>query len=95
MSFHAYRWYGGKHDPELNMLKYVCRQLYAETAALELRHNTLMFEQSQCTQRQLEPDRQLIAFAGMCAPSEFAWVKNILLNTKALGMYYYESLEYF
>ncbi|OAG09705.1 uncharacterized protein CC84DRAFT_1202368 [Paraphaeosphaeria sporulosa] len=32
------------HNQEFNQLKYACRQLYAETAGLEVKHNALRFD---------------------------------------------------
>jgi hypothetical protein len=86
--FHLYN-----TPPEFNQLKYVCRELYNETAALELKHNNLAF--SQVARAELEPDLQLLEFTRLCSPTKFAWVQTVELHIKALAMPYREHLSYF
>lgn len=79
--------------PEFNQLKYVCRELYNDTAALELKYNDLAF--SQVARAELEPDRQLLEFTRLCSLTKFAWLTTVELHIKALAIPYYEHLSYF
>ncbi|KAF2831192.1 hypothetical protein CC86DRAFT_430930 [Ophiobolus disseminans] len=79
--------------PEFNTLKYVCHKLYKDTAALELKFNTLVFIQTE--RAQLKPSRQLLEFVRLCSPAKFEWIKTIELQIKALVMSYKHHLRYF
>jgi hypothetical protein len=79
--------------PEFNQLKYVCRQLYQDTACLELQYNSLIF--MHMARAELEPDRQLVEFKRLCSPAKFAWIQRIEVHTQALAMAYNEILLHF
>jgi hypothetical protein len=54
---------------------------------LEIKHNnTLCFVQS--SWRQLEVGAQLAYFERLCSAPEFAWIRNVHLHIKALGISY-------
>lgn len=79
--------------PEFHQMKFVCRLLYNETESLELKYNTLVLERA--ARAEMEPDRQLLNFKGLCSPAIFSWINSIELHIKALAMPGSEILRYF
>ena len=60
-------------DGEFNQLKYVSRQLYAETAGIEARFNMVEF----LDDFEYEEPRDLLLFAKNCHPTKLQWFKKI------------------
>ncbi|KAF2877754.1 hypothetical protein BDV95DRAFT_588790 [Massariosphaeria phaeospora] len=63
---------------EYNQLKYVCRQLYAETAGLELKLNAWVVPGKY--DRRVSPEAMLVRFTRSCAPQRLTWLTNISLS---------------
>lgn len=62
---------------EFNQSKYVCRQLYTETAGLELKYSPItFFGNSQLTRL---PARLFNNFLSTCATSKVSWLSDIIL----------------
>ncbi|KAI8936733.1 hypothetical protein NX059_007120 [Plenodomus lindquistii] len=71
---------------EPNQIKYVCKQLYKETADIELQMNTLTFgSMSRSHSFRRSPVQQLDNFAVVCDKSRFAWIKRIRLVFEPRG----------
>ncbi|KAF2240957.1 hypothetical protein BU26DRAFT_572195 [Trematosphaeria pertusa] len=64
----------GMRDKEITKIKYVCRKLYAETAGLEIKFNSLRFSDSEC------PARMFKDFLAICSPSKAAWIRTVVLR---------------
>ncbi|KAF2121035.1 hypothetical protein BDV96DRAFT_595417 [Lophiotrema nucula] len=63
---------------ELNQLKYTCRQLYKETAGLELRFNTVSF--SLFHDVDMDPAERLVAFWKTLSPTRNLWLRTIVIT---------------
>jgi hypothetical protein len=65
---------------EINQLKYVCRQLYKETAGVEVKYNTLVFEHN----HHGGPTAidQFIQFTNTCSQVKSKWIRSVLLVTR-------------
>jgi hypothetical protein len=64
---------------EFNQLKYVCLKLYAETAALELRLNTLNIH-GQYHLPVTRPAYGFSCFVQQLSPSKHAWLAHVVLS---------------
>jgi hypothetical protein len=71
-----------KEDPRSwNQMQYVCRQLHAETKALELKYNPLIFRQTATWE--LVAWSQFSRFAKALPKSKLAWLRTITLSTNS------------
>jgi hypothetical protein len=59
---------------EFNQLKYACRQLYTETAGLELKDNCVRFHGPY-------PAHTFVSFIKVCAPSKVPWLADVIMCT--------------
>jgi hypothetical protein len=74
-------------QPEFNQLKWVNRQLYHETDALELRFNDILI--ARVLYSKMNVDNQLLAFEKRCTLMQSRMLNTITLNTKAFGRRYF------
>lgn len=68
---------------EFNRMKYVCHQLYQETAGLEAKFNTIIFRNNFSTEQFLE-------FRDTCSSERCAWLSSVVLKgrmERARGLY--------
>jgi hypothetical protein len=68
----------GGSEQSINQLKYVNRQLHAETAGLEIRFNTITFN----TQKPRAATRRFFQFTLKCAPNKLKWLRNVVIHEK-------------
>ena len=61
---------------DFNQLKYVCRQLYKETAGYEIRFNDILFQRSEKTTAL----KKLETFIGGCTNKTFGWLRRVTLH---------------
>jgi hypothetical protein len=62
-------------NEEFNQMKYVCRQLYFECKALELKYAPLIFTGN----RLVEPSLQFLTFVERCTPAKASWIRQVKL----------------
>ncbi|KAF2829481.1 hypothetical protein CC86DRAFT_454078 [Ophiobolus disseminans] len=67
---------------DFNQVKYVCRQLYYDTAGLELKYSSVAFNGT-CFYG-TDPARTFLNFLGACATSNVSWPTNIILSTRGM-----------
>lgn len=67
------------YQESCNALKYTCRQLYAETAGLELKYNTIILQQQDCDD--LSPSRKLHRFSDRVSDHECRQMRTLVLRT--------------
>ncbi|KAJ4301689.1 hypothetical protein N0V90_003782 [Kalmusia sp. IMI 367209] len=93
----------GPTGREFNQLKYVCRQLYAETAGLEIKYNTLRFELPEDDADTLAriqnstdngddalnacPRTSFPPFLYQCSRARLAWVRGIVITIRKPASY--------
>ncbi|KAF2872790.1 hypothetical protein BDV95DRAFT_606362 [Massariosphaeria phaeospora] len=76
---------GSDHE-EFNTLKFVCRQLYWETAGLELKSNQICFRPSQSSEHNANRTSPTLCiplffhFVETCTPSRLAWLTNVTIK---------------
>jgi hypothetical protein len=63
---------------EFNVIKYVNRQLYAETAGLEIKLNTLHFSSQEGIRS--SPTQHLISFVCLLTPIKKGWLHNVVVH---------------
>ncbi|KAF2845575.1 hypothetical protein T440DRAFT_260685 [Plenodomus tracheiphilus IPT5] len=66
------------NTPEFNQLKYVCRQLYYETARLEVQLNRIEFRSYPGTPG---PAQMFSEFLASCSPINVSWFKSVTPST--------------
>jgi hypothetical protein len=66
------------HD--VNQIKFVCRQLYAETAGLELKYNCIRFGGPDGTYADREPTELFVDFLRQGTPTKSRWIKRVILR---------------
>jgi hypothetical protein len=73
--------YFSDEDEDFNQLKFVCRQLYTETALLELRLNRITFcGEFDTKETFLRPARLFTEFLEECAPTKASWLSRVELE---------------
>ncbi|KAF2119664.1 hypothetical protein BDV96DRAFT_642678 [Lophiotrema nucula] len=68
---------------EFNQLKYVNKQLYRQTAGLEIKFNDLVFTKKRTpahTTPPLQMDKQALRFIGQMTPAHRDWIKTIVFT---------------
>ncbi|KAF1944321.1 hypothetical protein EJ02DRAFT_98722 [Clathrospora elynae] len=78
---------------DFNKLKYVCRQLYKETAGLEVKFNTVVIRFDFSSSPKREPARIFGTFLTTCAPSKVSWFADIILKSSHSGHNLNDLLE--
>ena len=68
---------------EFNEIKYVCKQLYAETAGLEIKYSTIEFYGDFPAEK--GPGMKFLEFMLTCAPTKAAWFHHVELTTNRAG----------
>lgn len=68
----------GAPNHEFNVIKYVNRQLYAETAGREVTLNTLHFSIQK--QSKSSPAEHLLSFFSSLSPRKKGWIGNVVLH---------------
>ncbi|KAF1944323.1 hypothetical protein EJ02DRAFT_98719 [Clathrospora elynae] len=71
----------GDEHQEFNQIKYVCRQLYAETAGLEAKYNMIYVHGS--FPRGKGPAQKFSEFLATCSRPRVSWFRNVLLSTSS------------
>jgi hypothetical protein len=69
--------------PEYNTLKYVCKQLYTETAGLKLKFNDVVLECSSSA----KPAEDLIGWLSSICDAKKAWIRTIIIQWEASPSY--------
>lgn len=70
-----------RNGPELNQLKYTCRQLYAETAGLEVKYNALRFELPS-DETNAYTSTRFPPFLYDCAPDRRRWLRDVVISVR-------------
>ncbi|KAF2823019.1 hypothetical protein CC86DRAFT_423112 [Ophiobolus disseminans] len=69
------------HSTTVNQLKYVNKQLYKETAGLELKYNSLVICARDWDEK---PAEQLVKWLATFTPSKVAWIKKVVIKAEVL-----------
>ncbi|KAF2478366.1 uncharacterized protein BDR25DRAFT_365582 [Lindgomyces ingoldianus] len=70
---------------EFNQLKFVSRQMYMETAGLELRYNDLHFPFDQ--ERSLHGVHMFLSFRDICSPIHQSWIRSVTIEDGPLKQF--------
>jgi hypothetical protein len=65
----------------INQLKFTCKQLYAETAGLELRFNFIVFATVNRAGKSTE--ELFLEFIQAMAPSKISWLSTVIIESDA------------
>jgi hypothetical protein len=79
--------------PEFNQLKYTCRQMYSETACLELKLNHIVFRSALDRAVDSMPAYRFGKFLDECTPSKQTWLKRVTLELCSRGSCQEEGFE--
>jgi hypothetical protein len=66
------------HD--VNQIKFVCRQLYVETAGLELKYNCIRFGGPDGTYSDRNPSELFVDFLQQCNPRKSRWIERVIIR---------------
>jgi hypothetical protein len=78
--------------PEFNQLKYVCLQIYSETACLELKLNRIVFRSASSRTVDM-PAYRFGRFLDECTPPKQTWLKRVTLQLCSSGDWREEGFE--